>query len=184
MSVRRSGYPEAAEHLKHLQSILGRQREWVLSDVIDVIRQALLSQPEATAFDQLLASDAALSSAFEQLLRWGTPAAASKPGGSDSPDGHGKHGTRHRLRVHWLQPGIRSGKRLSAARGELRLKWVEIKGCFFGTPGSAERGDPRFVHYDYRTLLLLLDLHLLTEPQHTAQDQEPACCPTISPRSS
>src|SRR5512139_2806840 len=45
--VRRGWFQEAAEHLEHLQSLLSQQREWVLSDVIDIIRRALLSQTRA-----------------------------------------------------------------------------------------------------------------------------------------
>jgi DNA-binding SARP family transcriptional activator len=130
VNVRRSWYQQAAEHLEHLQSILGEQQEWVLSDVIDVIRQALLSQPEVTALNQLLASDAALSSAFEQLLCWGTPSAASNPSGNDSSDRHGKQDDSA------TSPSCSTGfswhsfwqtiKRI--AKGELRLTWVEPNG--------------------------------------------------------
>ena len=42
--VRRGWFRQAAEHLEHLQSLLGQQQEWVLSGVIDLIRRALLSR--------------------------------------------------------------------------------------------------------------------------------------------
>ena len=129
--VQRGGFPQAAEHLEQLQSILSPQREWVLCDVIDVIRQALLSQPEVTALDQLLASDAALSFAFEQLLHWGTPAPASKPAhGSDSA----------------ISPSRSTGFSLAFALADdqehcQRRTAVEVGRnqclCFFGTPGRA-----------------------------------------------
>ena len=70
--VRQGGFPQAAEHLEHLQSMLGQQHEWVLSDVIDVLRQALLSQTQAeVTAGQPLSSDAVLSSAFEQTAALG-----------------------------------------------------------------------------------------------------------------
>ncbi len=130
VSARRGRYPQAADHLAHLQFILGQQHDWVLSDVIDVIRQTMLSQPDVTAIDQLLSSDAALSSAFEEMLNWGIPAAARKVSGSDLPDVHGKHDDSATLssrsasyswNLFW-----QTIKRI--ARGELRLKWVETNG--------------------------------------------------------
>ena len=125
--ARRGWYPRAAEHLAHLHFILCQQHDWVLSDVIDVIWQALLSKPEVTAIDQLLSSDANLSCAFGQMLYWGTPAAASETGGSDWHDGNGKHddsaiSSPRSIGFSWhlLWQAI---KRI--AKGELRLKWVE-----------------------------------------------------------
>jgi DNA-binding SARP family transcriptional activator len=125
--LRRGWFQQAAEHLEHLQSLLGEQHEWVLSDVIDIIRRALLSQSQAEmSVDQSPSSDAVLSFAFDQMLYWGTPrtviaisangltahegrsaAAASLPG-SAGPS-------------LWLKV-----KRFF--KGELRLKWVEARG--------------------------------------------------------
>src|SRR5512139_251857 len=62
--VRRGWFQEAAEHLEHLQFLLGQQQEWVLADVIELIRRALLSQSQAEiSAGQPLSSDAVLSSA-------------------------------------------------------------------------------------------------------------------------
>jgi DNA-binding SARP family transcriptional activator len=106
---------------------LGQQQEWVLSDVIDVIRRALLSQTQAEdTAGQLLSSDAVLSSAFEQMLHWGAPHAASGIN-CDGLVGGGRSGrfatasTGFTWRSLW-----QSIKRI--VKGELRLKWVEPNG--------------------------------------------------------
>jgi len=90
--VRRGWFQPAVEHLEHLQFLLGQRQEWVLSDVIDVIRRALLSQTEE-ATGQELPPDTVLSSAFEQMLHWGTPRVMNAIGtnglnGHSGPSGH------------------------------------------------------------------------------------------------
>jgi DNA-binding SARP family transcriptional activator len=125
--VQQGGFQQAAEHLEHLQSMLGQQHEWVLANVIDVLRQTLLSQTQAgITAGQPLSSDAVLSSTFEQLQHWGTPCAVSRidyddlvggghPGrpatASSGPTGFTWHSLWQKI------------KRI--ANGELRLKWVE-----------------------------------------------------------
>jgi DNA-binding SARP family transcriptional activator len=126
--VRRGWFQEAAEHLAHLQSQLSQQQEWVLSNVIDIIRRALLSHSQAEiAAGQPLSSDAVLSSAFEQMLHWGTPRAVSAISSNGLIDHAGQHtyvapspsGTGgFTWRSFW-----RSIRRF--IKGELRLKWVE-----------------------------------------------------------
>jgi DNA-binding SARP family transcriptional activator len=128
--VRRGWFQQAAEHLEHLQCLLGQRQEWVLSDVIDVIRWALLSQTEE-ATGQALPSDTVLSSAFEQMLHWGTPrvmnaVSANGLNGHDERIGHKpplSSNVNFPRRSLWQKI-----KRF--VRGELRLTWI-------GTNGSA-----------------------------------------------
>ena len=130
--VRRGWFRQAAEHLEHLQSLLGQQQEWVLSGVIDLIRRALLSQTQAEATaGPPLSSDAELSSAFEQMLQWGTPRAAHAAHEIDYHDGIGWHANLS-IRSPSTSVGFswrsvwRRIKRI--VKGELRLKWVENNG--------------------------------------------------------
>ncbi len=120
---------QAAEHLEHLHSMLGWQHEWILSDVIDVLRQDLLCQAEVTPADRPLLSDLVLSPAFEQLLHWGTPCAMSviNVNGLTGHDGHAGHaiplsGT-DGFTWHSLWHKIKC-----IVKGELQLKWVETNG--------------------------------------------------------
>jgi DNA-binding SARP family transcriptional activator len=128
--VRRGWFPQAAEHLEHLQLLLGQQQEWVLSDVIDLIRRALLSQTQAEeAAGQPLSSDAVLSSAFDQMLHWGTPRAVSVISAAGL-NGYGRPiGQTSRLPGS-IEPPLHSfwQKIKRIVKGELRLKWVEPDG--------------------------------------------------------
>jgi DNA-binding SARP family transcriptional activator len=137
--VRRGWFQQAAEHLEHLQSLLGQQQEWVLSDVIDLIRRALLSQTQAEeAAGQPLSSDAVLSSAFEQMLHWGTPRAVSAISAAGL-NGHGRPIGQApqspgsiELPWHLFWQKI---KRIF--KGELRLRWVEPA----GSASQPQRGE-------------------------------------------
>ncbi len=135
--VRRGWFQEAAEHLEHLQSLLSQQREWVLSNVIDIIRRALLSQSQAEiSAGRSLSSDAVLSSAFEQMLHWGTPRAVSGIK-YDGLVGGGHPGQLATASVGSTGGSVwRSIKRI--VKGELRLKWVETSGSA-PLPHSAAR---------------------------------------------
>jgi DNA-binding SARP family transcriptional activator len=134
-------HQQAAGHLEQLHAMLGQQHEWILSDVIDVLRQDLLSQAEVIPADRLLSSEAALSPAFEQLLHWGTPRAVRALGanGLIGHDGHTGHATSlsgtARFTRHSLWQTI---KRI--VKGELRLKWVDVadlrQSCLFDEPGK------------------------------------------------
>jgi DNA-binding SARP family transcriptional activator len=127
--VRRGWFQQAAEHLEHLQFLLGQQQDWVLSDVIDIIRRALLSQAEAElTAEQPQASDAILSSAFDQMLHWGMPRAKRDIAFADEI---GEHTDRS------MQSPTRSASFNSRSlwqvikrviKGELRLKWVDSNG--------------------------------------------------------
>ena len=128
--VRRGWFQQTAEHLEHLQSLLGQQQEWVLSDVIDIIRRAVLSQTEAEiAAGQPQSSDAVLSSAFDQMMHWGAPRAVN------ALDVKGVNGYNGRIAdiasLHgsagFAEPSFwQKIKRF--LKGELRLKWVEAHG--------------------------------------------------------
>jgi DNA-binding SARP family transcriptional activator len=127
--VRRGWFQEATEHLEHLQSLLSQQQEWVISDVIDIIRRALLSQGQAEiTAGQSLSSDAVLSAAFEQMLHWGTPRAVSEINTNELIDG------RHADQVSLPSDAAGSTRQSlwqkikRIASGELRLKWVETNG--------------------------------------------------------
>ena len=127
--VRRGWFRQAAEHLEHLQSLLGQQQEWVLSGVIDLIRRALLSQTQAeSTAGPPLSSDAELSSAFEQMLQWGTPRAARGIDPTSRIDRHSKYSIRSHSRPAGFSWHLlwRSIKRILT--GELSLKWVETNG--------------------------------------------------------
>lgn len=124
----RGWFQQAAEHLEHLQSMLNQQHEWVLSDVIDVLRQTLLSrtQAEVTAADRPLSSDAILSSAFEQLLQWGTPRAASGINYDDAVGGGhpGRPATAPSGPAGFTWRSLWQRIR-RVVKGDLRLQWVE-----------------------------------------------------------
>ncbi len=125
--VRRGWFQQAAEHLEHLQSLLGQQQEWVLSGVIDLIRRALLSQTQAEIdAGRPLSSDAVLSSAFEQMLHWGTPRAVS------AISANGVNGYRRHISYAATLPGSAGSAQPSVwqkikrfLKGELRLTWIE-----------------------------------------------------------
>ncbi len=128
--VRRGWLQQAAEHLEYLQSLLGQQQDWVLSDVVDIIRRTLLSQAEAElTTEQPQSSDAILSFVFDQMLYWGTPRAVSAIGVVELNDNGAQI---DRL----ARPSGRIGISRQAMwqtikriiKGELRLRWVEPAG--------------------------------------------------------
>ena len=181
--VRQGDFPQAAEHLEHLQSMLGQQHEWVLANVIDVLRQALLSQTQAeVTAGQPLSSDAVLSSAFEQLLHWGTPRAVSGIN-YDNLVGGGHLGrpatapagsTGFTWRSLWQKI-----KRI--VKGELRLTWVEANG-----PASLPNPEERSASIP-ASLSIVTTLSPTAAPPSidqaaaSAQDQEPAAIQPLAP---
>ncbi|MFN8598146.1 MAG: BTAD domain-containing putative transcriptional regulator [Anaerolineae bacterium] len=128
--VRRGWFRQAAEHLEHLQTLLGQQHEWVLSGMIDVIRQSLLDQ---SAVAEVIGTeptfspplDAVLMPAVEQLLHWGEPSLLrgarvmsteleiKSPVSGSIPA---------RFRSYWRHLRESVAKIL---KGELRLQWVD-----------------------------------------------------------
>ena len=124
--VRRGWFQQAAEHLEHLQSLLGQQQEWVVSDVIDIIWRAVLSQSQAElTTGQPLSPDAVLSSAFEQMLHWGMPRATRAIGFPNGIDGHADNAIQSPAKSAGFSWRSFWQKIKRLVKGELRLRWVE-----------------------------------------------------------
>jgi|GEM_PF-1675206 len=161
--VRRGWFRQAAEHLAHLQSLLSQQQEWVLSDVIDVIRRALLSQTQTEFITgQPPSSDSVLSSAFEQMLQWGTPHATSAMNSGDSLDdgGHTGQVPPPLSGTSGFTWGSLWNRIKHVVRGELRLKWVEAS-----VPTLLLHVDERNVPTVYSTVMLPLPASIELPPQ-------------------
>lgn len=128
IGVRRGWFHQAAEHLEHLRFLLDQQQEWVLSNVIEVIRQDLLSRSAEvdTADNEPVFSpplDPAMRPAIEQLLHWGEPPTLPPTRLSITLYGELNASLSVRLKLYcrriWQQL-----QRI--AKGELRLQWVDI----------------------------------------------------------
>lgn len=122
-------YQQADESLKQLQDILNQDDEWVLADIIWLLRRALLSHAQANVSGRaeaspVLASDTRLGLVFDWLLQWDEVSFLAKTPGSGavSPETTGDYTSpdtsfSQRLRTFWqVAKGV--------ARGELRLTWV------------------------------------------------------------
>jgi DNA-binding SARP family transcriptional activator len=76
LSTHQGHYSQAAEHLRRLQLGLSEHNEWVLSNIVTTIRQALMDHTSgpavsAQSLTRSLARESILSTALDWLLRWG-----------------------------------------------------------------------------------------------------------------
>jgi DNA-binding SARP family transcriptional activator len=122
-------YQQAALHLEQLRSLLDQQHEWILSDVIDILRQDVVSRTVVTPADRPLPPDAVPSLVFEQLLHWGATFAVNALGADGSTGHDGHSGTTASapaagLARHSLWQMIKH-----ILKGELQLKWVTPDGA-------------------------------------------------------
>jgi DNA-binding SARP family transcriptional activator len=141
ISFMEANYEQAETYFLNLQTALSQRHEWILADLIDVLRQSL-SQSEAgrswKSHDQALEDP--LTFTFNWLHNWGVPMQGAAPGIGLAPAEPANQTTKRSTSIqsffsvqywrgHWRSL-------LLAIRGELNVQWAEDEGRSLLKPSS------------------------------------------------
>lgn len=134
--VQQGNYNQATIYIDDLQIALSGQKEWILADFVDVVKQSLLHTTPASVAEQCSSSrkqamEDLLSLTYDWLQKWG---AATQPSEEELKVNTSQQ-TTHTLQQENLSHSFSALHRRGywntlkrAVRGELRLQWVEKDG--------------------------------------------------------